>query len=376
MHYVTTAFQIREMANSMNRLSRYDGDLGESNFSKTRSRSILVLINLISVGCLIWTLHDAKLGELKDDLATMSWGWIGLAVVADVAVYCWHAWRWRLLLHPVEPVSFGQTVRAIYIGLFANEVLPFRAGEVLRCFLLSRWTALPLSVSLTSALIERIFDGIWLCLCLLVTVKIVLFPQHLRYLIDGGYVLGITVMVGAGLLALAMFHHRRTGALLSHPWQRHLRVLIDDLNLIGHSRYLYFAFAQSLPYLLLQVIPIYASFKGYRFDDLSLGAAFALMVILRLGSVIPQAPGNLGLFQLLTKESLERIFNYAPADAARFSLVLWGIVTLPLLIGGAVALSLSGARIGELRTAAHVGTQQLANQRAQLGAQSSPIDGD
>jgi len=59
--------------------------------------------------------------------------------------------------------------------------------------------------------------------------------------------------VRSALLALAVFLRQRTRALLSGDgWQRHLRVLIDDLNLIGHSRYLYFAFLQSLPYLLLQ----------------------------------------------------------------------------------------------------------------------------
>jgi glycosyltransferase 2 family protein len=339
--------------------------LGDSTSGKTRSTVFLVLTNLVSIGCLIWTLHDAKLGELKDDLASMNWWWVGLAVIADVAVYCWHAWRWSLLLHPVEPVTFWQTVRAIYIGLFANEVLPFRAGELLRCYLLSRWTELPFSVSLSSVIIERIFDGLWLCACLLVTVRIVLFPMHLRYLVDGGYVLGVIVLAGAALLAVAMFHRHRAHAALNRPWQRHLRVLIEDLSLIGHSRFLYFAFLQSLPYLLLQVIPIYGAFKGYGFDYLSLGQAFALMVILRLGSVVPQAPGNLGLFQFLTKESLVKIFNVVPADAARFSLVLWGIVTLPLLIGGFAALSVTGARIGELRKAAHQEQHELASQRAQ-----------
>jgi uncharacterized protein (TIRG00374 family) len=240
-------------------------------------------------------------------------------------------------------------VRAIYVGLFANEVLPFRAGEILRCYLVSRWTKLPFSVAISSALIERIFDGIWLCLCLILTVRLVRVPHHMRWLVDSGYFLGILVLSGAALLALAVFLRQKTRALLSGDgWQRHLRVLIDDLNLIGHSRYLYFAFLQSLPYLLLQVIPIYAAFLAYGFD-LNIGVAFALMVILRLGSVVPQAPGNLGLFQLLTKEALERIFNVVPAEAARFSLVLWGTVTIPLLVAGFVALMVTGSKLFELK---------------------------
>jgi glycosyltransferase 2 family protein len=336
----------------------YDEVLGD-----IRSRVLLILTYLASLGCLVWTLHDAKLGELKDDLATMDWWWLGLAVVADIAVYCWQAVRWRQVLRPVEAVSFRQAVSAIYVGLFANEVLPFRAGEILRCYLVSRWTKLPFSVAVSSALIERIFDGIWLCLCLILTVRFVRVPHHMRWLVDSGYVLGIFVLSGAALLALAVFLRQKTRALLSGDgWQRHLRVLIDDLNLIGHSRYLYFAFFQSLPYLLLQVIPIYASFRAYGFD-LSIGVAFALMVILRLGSVVPQAPGNLGLFQFLTKEALERIFNVLPAEAARFSLVLWGTVTIPLLVAGFMALMVSGSKLFELKRAAEDHANEIAKNR-------------
>jgi uncharacterized membrane protein YbhN (UPF0104 family) len=314
-----------------------------------RSRVLLTLTYLISLACLIWTLRDAKLGELKDDLATMNWWWLGLAVVADIAVYCWHALRWSLLLKPVEPVTFRQAVSAIYVGLFANEVLPFRAGEILRCYLVSRWTKLPFSVAVSSALIERIFDGIWLCLCLILTVRLVRLPHHMRWLVDSGYVLGTVVLSGAALLVLALFLRQKTRALLSGDgWQRHIRVLIDDLNLIGHSRYLYFAFLQSLPYLLLQVVPIYAAFQAYGFD-LSIGVAFALMVILRLGSVVPQAPGNLGLFQFVTREVLQHMFNVVPAEAARFSLVLWGTVTLPLLVAGFVALMVTEKKLFELK---------------------------
>jgi uncharacterized protein (TIRG00374 family) len=333
-----------------------------------RSRIFLILINLISIACLIWTLHDAKLGELKDDLATMNWWWVAVAVVADIAVYCWHGLRWSLLLRPVEPVTVWQTIRAIYVGLFANEVLPLRAGELLRCYLVSRWTKLPFSVSLSSALIERVFDGMWLCLCLMVTVK--LLPTHqMRFVKDSGYLLGLVVLAGATLLAFAMYRRAETHAIICgtpehrSTWQRHVFVLIDDLNLIGHSRYLYFAFFQSLPYLLLQVIPIYACFQGYGFD-LSLSAAFSLMVILRLGSAVPQAPGNIGLFQFLTKEALERIFNIVPAEAARFSLVLWGTVTIPLLVAGFIALTITGARIGELKRAAQGEASDLARSRS------------
>ena len=57
------------------------------------------------------------------------------------------------------------------------------------------------------------------------------------------------------------------------------------------------------------------------------------MVLLRLGSVVPQAPGNVGLFQVLSTLGLT-LFGVPGAMARRFTLILWGVVTVPLLIVG------------------------------------------
>src|SRR4029078_6796337 len=167
-----------------------------------RSWVLLVVINVVSIACLVWTLRGSHLSELKDALQEMNWWWIALAVAADVSVYFWHGLRWQTLLRPVARLRYWEPVRAIYVGLFANEVLPFRPGEVLRCYLLARNPQLPLSVSLTSALIERIFDGIWLSLGIFLMLRMTTFPHGLRYLVDGGYVLGGAVLVAGVLIGI------------------------------------------------------------------------------------------------------------------------------------------------------------------------------
>jgi uncharacterized protein (TIRG00374 family) len=334
-----------------------------------RARLLLVLINLASLGCLVWTLRDANLGEFREDLATLDYRWVALAVVTDVIVYLGYATRWSILLHPVVRTGLWRPVRAIYMGLFVNEILPFRVGELLRCYLMSRWTSLSFGVSLSTAFIERLLDGIWLCLCMLLTVRYVPFPPQFHKLVDGAWVLALILLAGAVLLAVAV--SLRSGgqlSFLSTPagvprtgWRRHLAILMEGIGAIGHSRYLFLAFLQSLPCLLLQAIPVWASFRAYGFD-LSLLDGFALLVILRLVSVLPQAPGNIGLFQLMTKGVLVQIFNVVPDEAARFSVVLWGMVTMPLLIGGFIALWIEEADILELKREAE---EEAANLRDQ-----------
>ena len=328
-----------------------------------RRKALLVLINAISIASLYWTLRDAHLDELRDDVATLNWWWVIVALVSGPAIYLWQALRWQTLLRPVERVRFWESARAIFIGMLANEILPLRVGELLRCYLISSRKSLPLSVSITSALLERVFDGMWLCGGLVVLLETLPVP---RALVRSGAVLAAVVFGAALLLSFALFRRHHARAMLSGTgWQKHVSVLIDDLEIIGHSRYLLLSFLQSLPFLLLQMIPTFAAFRAYGFD-LSWMAAFALAVILRLGAAIPQAPGNLGLFQLLAREALQRMFGIVPAEAARFSLVLWGLTTIPLLATGLISLTVAGLKFSELHQAATAETDSSESPESPL----------
>ena len=274
----------------------------------------------------------------------MHWPWVWAAILADVCIYVLHAWRWRLLLQPVERVPFLQAVQSIYVGLFANEVLPLRAGEVIRCFLLSRFTRVPLSVSFASALIERIFDGVWLLLSFFFCLRIGKLPG---VLLHGGYILAVLIGILAILLGYAMYARQQSlGRIFGFSWPRWFDTLIADLHLIGHSRYLYFSFFVSGLYMMAQMVPIYMLVKA---NDLPVPwtASFVMLVLLRLSSIVPQAPGNLGSFQWVTARTLI-MFGLGSAHAKRFSLILWAVITLPLIAIGFVALALEGINMTNL----------------------------
>lgn len=313
----------------------------------TRKTALFVLSIAISLACLVWVLSGSELRELPGEIRSLHWGWVGVAVIADFLVYCVQGWRWSLLLTPVAHVSVMKSIRAVYVGLFANEIIPFRAGEAIRCYLQARWTTLPFSVVVASAIIERIFDGVWLVIGLFAVVR---FVRDLpSTFVQGGTVLATVVLIGSGVLFVAMLQKNwALRNLATHGWQKHLRVLIEDLNLIGFSKYLVYSALVSLPYLLLQAVVIWAMMRAYALEDTSPTIAIVMMVLLRLSSAVPQAPGNLGAFQAVATIALT-MFGYDQALAKRFSLVLWAVVTLPLLVAGFFALAVTGAKLSELR---------------------------
>jgi uncharacterized protein (TIRG00374 family) len=311
---------------------------------------------LLSIACLVWVLEDFEPEKLIPEIRAAHWGWVGAAVLFDILVYFLQGWRWSLLLRPVANIPSAQSIRAIYVGLFANEILPLRTGEIIRCYLQARWSRLPFSVILASALIERIFDGIWLLACMVVTMRFVDLPAGY---VAVGQVLLIVVLVGAALIAAAVFLKEWTmGMFDRHPKLRKMKVLLEDLYIIGRSRYLYVSALASLPYLLLQVLPIYALAHAYGID-IGLAQGFALMVILRLVSVVPQAPGNLGTFQAAAAFGL-MLFGVEEGLSKRFAFFLWAVITLPLLIVGFIALTLTELRLRELRREAAATSEEAS----------------
>jgi len=339
--------------------------------SKRLSHIFTAVTLVVSVACLAWALHGVSWTELGEEIRELNWRWVSAGVIADILIYLVQAWRWALLLMPVAPVSPWASAGSIFVGLFANEVVPLRAGELIRCFLMARWSKIPISVTLASALIERIFDGALLIVGLLISLRYLRhFPlspgqaRAIEIVTTGSVFLAILIVICAALLAVAMFWREQTlDALLDARLFSWAHVFIEDLHRIGHSRFLYYSAAVSIPYLLIQIVPVYAVMQAYGFDGATWAQAGALMILLRLGSVVPQAPGNVGLFQVLSTLGLT-LFGVPGAMARRFTLILWGVVTLPLLIVGFVALIASGSKMGDIQREAQAEMRARQDQLA------------
>ena len=310
---------------------------------------------LISAVCLGWVLHGYPIKEqLLPALRTLDWKWLVFAMLFDLAAYVIHGLRWKTLLAPVIRLRFWRTVQAIYIGLFANEVLPLRTGELIRCYLLAHWNDLRLSLSFASAAVERLIDGLLMVAAFLVTVGMVKgVPNDLVLLVK---ILTGLLLLGVILLAWIVVHKQEAHAVLAESrWSATLRHIVEGLHLMGNIRTLAITAAISVGYLLLQVMSLWSLFKA-DVMDLSFWVAFGSLAIIRLGTVVPNAPGNVGLMNVACVTAL-RLFDVEKNDATTFSILLFAAWTLPLVAGGAVAVALTGLNIHELRDRARQNTQ-------------------
>jgi glycosyltransferase 2 family protein len=305
---------------------------------------------LVALACLLWVFHDLRIGDLFRNVDLMNWWWVGAAIGFDVASYVCQGWRWALLLSPNGRLTTLQATQAIYAALFVNEILPLRAGEALRIYLGSLWLGTRVVSVVSSVLVERFFDGIWLALAAAATVLLVPLP---RYLVDAEEVLAAIValsMVIFVYLVMGKPKARDRGAPVKGirgAVSRMIHGLAAGVGEIGRSRYLYASFAGSGCLLAFQVLAFWLVLRAYGVP-LTFWQGAAVALILHLGTALPGAPSNLGTYQFFTVVGLTQ-FGVDKTTATGFSVVVFIILTIPLWAIGGYAFARAGLTLRAIR---------------------------
>ncbi|HEV8291003.1 MAG TPA: lysylphosphatidylglycerol synthase transmembrane domain-containing protein, partial [Tepidisphaeraceae bacterium] len=168
-----------------------------------------------------------------------------------------------------------------------------------------------------------------------------------RLLVEFVPVMGAGVLFLAAVFLWILFHKQHAHSVMSgNKWGQKFLHVLDEIHHMGNWRSLAGCFGATFFYWLLQVLSVWALFKSYEMD-LSIWAASVVVIIIRLGTVVPSAPGNLGVFNSVAKLAL-MTFGVEASTAVELSLVMWAALTLPLLIGGFVAVFLTGVSLGEI----------------------------
>ncbi len=93
---------------------------------------------LISLFFLYLALKGLQFQDLGAAIRDANYIWL----IPGVAVYfiaVWaRAWRWHYLLKPLKTIKTTELFPTVCIGYFGNNILPARAGEILRAVILKR----------------------------------------------------------------------------------------------------------------------------------------------------------------------------------------------------------------------------------------------
>jgi uncharacterized protein (TIRG00374 family) len=123
------------------------------------NRRRIILGFAVSAVFLFFALRGQDYAAIREAFSQVAYWYLIPALLLYFTGVMVRAYRWSVLLRPVEKVRARELVGINAVGLMANNVLPLRTGEFVRAYALSQKTSISKSTGLATIAVERIFDG-------------------------------------------------------------------------------------------------------------------------------------------------------------------------------------------------------------------------
>lgn len=305
-----------------------------------------------------------SLPDLRRIVASAHPGPLLLSVALATLTFPLRLWRWQLLLRRDDdgPLGLAPLWHAIAIGFMANNVLPFRMGEVIRGYTVSRLGPARLTAALGSIGVERIFDGLTVAALLALSLFLAHLPPDLT--VGGRPVAHLATAMGvvmAAALVVALVVVRWPGLAdqmirrITPPGRMAERLvaaaagLRHGLGVLRSPGRIAGVAAWSVVLWLTNALAFHVMFRAF---DIALAypAALLLQGVLVFGIAVPSTPGYVGVFEAAIKAVL-LLFAIAPDRAVAYALTYHVATFLPIVLLGAWSLARTSIRLGEFRRA-------------------------
>ena len=311
---------------------------------------------VVSLILLAFAFYQTDPAKILVSLSQAQYGYL----IPALALYFVGVWlravRWHFLLRSIKPISNGALFRTVTIGYMANDILPFRAGELVRAYVLGEQEKVSKAATLVTIVVERVFDGLTM-LTFLVAASFWLnfgdeaLAARLR-LVGVLFIVAIAAMaVLAGMPEqverIAHFFLRRIPAESVRIRAAGLmRSLLEGLGALRSPVDSFAVYGLSLLAWLCETgmyVLIAVGFGIVKpFSVFLLAAAFANLV-----TIAPSTPGYIGVFDAPIIYTLT-VFGVDPNLAASYTLVLHAALYLPVTFVGFYYLWRTGLSLGQM----------------------------
>lgn len=336
-----------------------------------RARTILIF--LLTLGLLGFFLRNADMTGVWAETRRAPPGMLAIALVVTGLTYLLRALRWQYLLAPIGTTRFSTAFRMTVIGFAASFLLPARAGEIIRPYLLARREGLPATATFATVILERLLDLVTVLLLFAVFVftidpsTVAANSSQLARVKLGGALAAAGAAAGLGLFFALAGHPERMGRValrvervlpgaFARAISRFVETFAQGLAVMRQPRRLLVSLVLSLPLWLCIAAGIWATSRAFHIT-LPFPGSFLVMMLLVVGVAVP-TPGAIGGFHAAYQFAVQT-FYAAPDDrAVGAAIVLHAISFVPVTLVGIVFLAREGLTLTGARKLAEEGTRR------------------
>ncbi len=316
----------------------------------------------LALGLLLWALRGVQLDEVVHNIGAAKPVPLVVGILIATATYPLRLPRWRLLLRderggalPVAPLW-----HAIALGFMANSTLPFRAGELVRTYAVTRLAGIRFTAALSSIAVERIFDGLAVVALLAFALLRSDLPPDVSV---GGVSLAHAAQI-SGVMALAallaatlvvLFPLAAEGVVrrilpagrITDAIVRAIEGVRQGMSSLRSPALVVGVVVWSLVLWAVNALAIYVCFDAFGIPVGYIGALL-LQGILIFGISVQVTPGFVGQFEAAIVAALA-LYGVPNGLASTFAIVFHGTTLIPILLFGAWSLFRTPVALRDLR---------------------------
>lgn len=315
--------------------------------------SILQYVVFLGAGIFLvwWQLDGMKPEEKAQFISSLHNAnyWLIIPIVfMNLLSHLSRAYRWKLLLEPLEYYPRIKNVFAVtMVGYLANAAFP-RLGEVLKCTFLSKYEHIKVDKLVGSILIERTFDLLCFIIFIGITIliqvdkiggfikeKIAVFGEN-----SGISMLGKGLMLCGGILLawfllkilVAKYPGNKVILAISNFFKGTGQGFIAIKKLKKRNQFI----AHTIFIWSMYLLQIYVGFQAMEHTaGLDLRAACSVLVLATFAMII--TPNGIGLFPIFVMETLSR-YKISNDYGLALGWLNWSVATAIILVIGFISL--------------------------------------
>ena len=322
----------------------------------TAVRLRTILVSVLAIALFAWFLRHANFAEVWVQVRHARVELLVAGFFAVIVTYLLRAYRWQFLLDPIGPTRFRTAFRTTVIGFAALGVLPARAGDVLRPYLLARQEGLSTSATLATVVMERVLDLIAVLSMLVIYVWGIAdsstLPPALLRPIEISSALGgaACVLLMAAMWTLATHPERvgrfvfRAAGVLPHRVADRLGKLAETFSsgfaVAREPRALALALFWSFPLWLAIAAEAWLVTIAFNIV-MPFTGTFLLQAILVIGVAVP-TPGAVGSYHEAYRIGVTTFFGASEDAAVAAAIVTHAISYFPVVLTGVIFMAQDG----------------------------------
>ena len=325
-----------------------------------------MFVTVLALGLFAWFLSHANLTSVWAQVRRARVDLLVLGFLAVMASYVIRAWRWQYLLQPIGPTRFRTAFRTTIIGFAALGVLPARAGDVLRPYLLARQEGLSVSATLATIVMERVLDLVAVLVLLAFYVWGVgassSIPGPLLRAIEvSAAVSGLGALTLLGLMWVFATHPERIGDLVLMTGRVLPTRIATRISEFARKFSAGFAAARDPRALALAAVwsfPLWLAIGAQVWlVTVAFGivmpftGTFLLQALLVIGVAVP-TPGAIGSYHEAYRIGATTFFGAANDAAVAAAIVTHALSFVPVVLMGILFMAQDGLSFGGLQSLA------------------------